>query len=114
MIFGRVDSGGQLPRLNIYIDELGRFSLPLLAPLWVQGSKWNISLTTTLQNLSQVGDEEMRSAVLSAGNHVCFQLIDSDARTMAGQMPIPDPIALTRPEPQLLFSQIAVEDIWKK
>ena len=38
-IFGRVKTGGELPRVHIYIDELGRFSLPIMAPLWVQGGR---------------------------------------------------------------------------
>ncbi len=110
-IFGRIDYGAALPRLHIYIDELSRFSLPITARLWTEGGKYNIGLTATLQTLSQLQDEENKSAVLQAGNHICFQCIGTDAQVLSQQMPLPDPASLMKPEAMLLYSSHAIEDI---
>ena len=52
--------------------------------------------------------------MLQAGNLIAFQCIGSDADIIAKQMPLPDPVGLMKPEPILLYSQTAVEDIWHR
>ena len=69
---------------------------------------------STFQTLSQIKDEESRAAILQAGKLIAFQCIGSDAEIVAKQMPLPDPVGLMKPEPVLLYSQTAVEDIWHK
>jgi hypothetical protein len=114
-IFNRLEYGSTPTRLHIYIDEFSRFSTPLVSSaLFTQSRKFNVGTTITLQTLSQVGDEESRTAILQVGNFLCFKQIGEDARTLAAQMPLPDPVALMKPEPILLYSQTPVEDIWEK
>jgi Helicase HerA, central domain len=110
-IFGRNEYGKQYPRVHIYIDEYARFSIPLISQLWVQARKFNCGLTATIQTLSQIKDEESRAAILQAGNLIAFQCIGSDAQIIAQQMPLPDPVSLMKPEPIVIYSQSAIEDI---
>ena len=112
-ILGRLEYGVIPPRLNIYIDEYSRFSVPVFADLWTQARKFNCGLTATIQTLN-MPDEENKAAMLQAGNHICFRLIGTDAKTLAAQMPLPDPAGLMKPEPMLLYSQTPAEDIWHK
>ncbi len=114
-IFSRNEYGKAYPRLHVYIDEFPRFSTQLISSaLFTQARKFNVGTTITLQTLSQIQDEVSRASILQAGNLIAFQCIGSDAEIIAKQMPLPDPVGLMKPEPILLYSQTAVEDIWQK
>ncbi len=75
------------PRLHLYVDEFQRFATTTTAEFMTQGRKYGVGLTLALQNLSQVVDPVVRSAVRGARTLILFPLSRPDADELAGELP---------------------------
>lgn len=68
----------------LYIDEFHHFMTPSVAALLSGARKYGLGLLLAHQELRQLQDKDMRSAVLAnAGTRICFRVGDEDARTLA-------------------------------
>ncbi len=68
----------------LYIDEFHHFSTPSMAAVLSGARKYALGLTLAHQDLRQLGDSDVASAVLTnAGTRVCFRVNETDARKLA-------------------------------
>src|SRR6266702_2188048 len=112
--FENKEWGKELTPVRIYIDEYSLFSTPVMTEtLFAQARKFGVSAAITLHSLSEIEQAKDRAAVLNA-SPICFQLVGEDAKTLAAQMPLPDPAGLMKPEPILVYSPQPVNDIWHR
>ncbi|MFN0009566.1 MAG: helicase HerA domain-containing protein [Planctomycetota bacterium] len=68
----------------LYLDEFHHFVTPSLGSLLAGARKYHVGLVLAHQELRQLGNRELESALLTnAGTRVCFRLGDEDARKLA-------------------------------
>ncbi len=68
----------------LYLDEFHHFVTPSLASMLSGARKFRVGLVLAHQELRQLGDREVASAVLAnAATRVCFRIGDDDARKLA-------------------------------
>lgn len=68
----------------LYIDEFHHFMTPSVAALLSGARKYGLGLLLAHQELRQLQEKDMRSAVLAnAGTRICFRVGDEDARVLA-------------------------------
>ncbi|MBI5434901.1 MAG: type IV secretory system conjugative DNA transfer family protein [Planctomycetes bacterium] len=68
----------------LYLDEFHHFVTPSLVALLAGARKYHVGLVLAHQELRQLGDRELESALLTnAATRVCFRLGDEDARRLA-------------------------------
>jgi hypothetical protein len=68
----------------LYLDECHHFVTPSLSALLSGARKFHVGLVLAHQELRQLGDREVLSAILAnAGTRVCFRVSDEDARKLA-------------------------------
>jgi hypothetical protein len=68
----------------LYVDEFQHFVTPSLTGLLTGARKYGVGLVLAHQELRQLGDSEVRGAVLAnPATRVCFRLGDEDARLLA-------------------------------
>lgn len=68
----------------LYLDEFHHFTTPSIASLLSGARKYRLGLVLAHQELRQLAEYDIRSAVLAnAGTRVCFRVGDEDARTLS-------------------------------
>lgn len=68
----------------LYLDEFHHFTTPSIAALLSGARKYRLGLILAHQELRQLAEHDIRSAVLAnAGTRICFRVGDEDARTLA-------------------------------
>lgn len=68
----------------LYMDEFQHFVTPSLTGLLTGARKYGVGLVLAHQELRQLGDAEIRGAVLAnPATRICFRLGDEDARLLA-------------------------------
>ncbi len=68
----------------LYMDEFQHFVTPSLTGLLTGARKYGVGLVLAHQELRQLGDSEVRGAVLAnPATRICFRLGDEDARLLA-------------------------------
>jgi hypothetical protein len=68
----------------LYIDEFHYFTTPSIASLLSGARKYRLGLVLAHQDLRQLGEHEIKSAVLTnAGTRICYRVSDEDARVLA-------------------------------
>jgi len=68
----------------LYLDEFHHFTTPSITALLSGARKYRLGLVLAHQELRQLGEHDIRSAVLAnAGTRICFRVGDEDARTLA-------------------------------
>jgi len=68
----------------LYLDEFHNFATPSIAGLLSGARKYGLGLVLAHQDLRQLSEHEIRSAVFAnAGTRICFRIGDEDARTLS-------------------------------
>ncbi len=68
----------------LYCDEFGSYVTPSMAKLLSGARKFRLGLVLSHQELHQLHDQDVQSALLSnAGTRVCFRVGEDDAKTLA-------------------------------
>lgn len=68
----------------LYIDEFHHFTTPSMASILSGARKYRLGLVLAHQDLRQLGDSEVASAVLAnPATRICFRVGDADARKLA-------------------------------
>jgi hypothetical protein len=79
----------------LIVDEFQNFSTQSFASILSESRKWGLSLVLAHQFLQQA-DEDLRAAVLgNVGSIIAFQLSGDDAETIAAEIGLQRPAALT-------------------
>lgn len=79
----RLAEGDRKPFI-LYLDEFHHFTTPSIAALLSGARKYRLGLVLAHQELRQLAEHDIRSAVLAnAGTRICFRVGDEDARTLA-------------------------------
>ena len=68
----------------LYADEFGSYVTPSMGKLLTAARKYRLGLILAHQELQQLHDPDVESALLSnAGTRICFRVGDKDAKTLA-------------------------------
>jgi hypothetical protein len=68
----------------LYIDEFHHFATPSMAAVLSGARKYGLGLCLAHQDLRQLGDSDVASAVLTnAGTRICFRVNETDARKLS-------------------------------